>query len=135
MALHRRTSELFARWCELAAFTPVYRSHEGVQPSVNVQFDTDTNSMAAFRKFAVVHAALATYRSRLLEEAYATGAPVMRHMLMHYPHDAMASVVTSQFMFGPELLVAPVVSAPPPLHPLPSPCVGWWGSLPCSSPP
>jgi hypothetical protein len=121
IVLHQRTSELFARWCELAAFTPVYRSHEGVQPSVNVQVDTDTNSMAAFRKFALVHAALATYRRRLLEEAYAKGTPVMRHMMMHYPHDAMASVITSQFMFGPELLVAPVVSAPPTSPPLPSP--------------
>lgn len=42
-------------------------------------------------------------------EAYETGLPIMRPMFMEYPADLETVSTDAQFMFGSELLVAPVV--------------------------
>jgi alpha-glucosidase (family GH31 glycosyl hydrolase) len=44
-----RSKELLLRWCELSAFTAVYRTHAGNLPSLNAQFWTDADTLAQFR--------------------------------------------------------------------------------------
>jgi len=41
----KRTKELFMRWAEMAAFTPVMRTHEGNRPEDNWQFDSDDETL------------------------------------------------------------------------------------------
>ncbi|KAK3271285.1 hypothetical protein CYMTET_20354 [Cymbomonas tetramitiformis] len=91
-----REKELLMRWCELSAFEPVYRSHEGCIPSLNVHPWTDDDTAITFTVFAKVHLAWAPYKRQLVEEAVAQGRPVMRHMWLMFPQHKAARDVTTQ---------------------------------------
>ena len=45
-----RTAELIMRWAEMAAFTPVMRTHEGNRPRDNLQIDQDPEVLAHFAR-------------------------------------------------------------------------------------
>ena len=107
----RRTSELFMRWAELAAFTPVMRTHEGNRPTENFQWWEDTTVTRHFAAMAALFAALAPYRAALIAEAVATGLPLMRALPLHFAADRNTHGVHDQFLLGPDLLVAPVHTA------------------------
>ena len=104
-----RDAELFARWVELAAFMPVFRTHEGAYPPGNVQHDSAPHVLAHFALMAAVHRAWAPLRRELVAEAAVTGAPIMRHLFIHFPDDQVAAGIETQFMLGPDMLVAPVL--------------------------
>ncbi len=106
-----RTPELFMRWTELAAFGPVMRTHEGNRPRANLQLDEDAEVLAHFARFSQVHAHLAPLFARLADEAVATGWPVQRALFLHFPDDAATYACQTQFLLGPDLLVAPVIEA------------------------
>ena len=104
-----RTAELMQRWCELAAFAPVMRSHEGNRPDDNLQYDSTPELLACFARWSRVHAALAPYVRHLCDEAAATGLPVQRPLFLHYPQDRALWTVQDAFLYGADLLVAPVI--------------------------
>lgn len=106
---YHRSRELFMRWAELAAFTVVFRTHEGNRPEDNHQFDSDRDTLRHFDRMAKVYAAWEPYRRLLVEEASETGLPVVRHPILHYPDDEEAYELEYQFMLGEEFMVAPVL--------------------------
>jgi len=106
-----RTAELLMRWSELSAFSPVMRSHEGNRPDTNLQLDGDAAVLAHFVRMTKVHAALAPYVAGLCEEAAATGLPLQRAMFLDYEDDAASWGVETQFAYGRDLIVAPVIEA------------------------
>lgn len=108
---YHRSQELLLRWMELSAFTTVYRTHEGNIPNVNVQFYSNTETLAHFSRFARVYRAWAFYRKQLVQEAATTGLPVVRHPFIHYPEDRRIFMLShQQFMVGSELMIAPVLN-------------------------
>ncbi|MGH3088883.1 MAG: TIM-barrel domain-containing protein, partial [Rubrobacteraceae bacterium] len=108
---YHRSKELFLRWTELAAFTPVFRTHEGNRPEENHQFYSDDETMRHFSRFAKIYVAWKPYRKRLVEEHAETGLPVVRHPFIHYPNDEEVHELRHQFMVGSELMVAPVLDS------------------------
>ena len=104
-----RTAELMMRWCEMAAFAPVMRGHEGNRPDDNLQYDSTPELLACFARWSRVHAALAPYVRHLCDEAQTTGLPAQRALLLHYPHDRALWTVQDAFLYGADLLVAPVI--------------------------
>ncbi len=104
-----RSEELMQRWCELAAFAPVMRSHEGNRPDDNLQYDSNPTLLACFARWSRVHARLAPYVRQLCAEAAASGLPAQRPMFLHYPDDAALWNVQDTFLYGADLLVAPVI--------------------------
>ena len=97
------------RWCELAAFAPVMRSHEGNRPDENLQYDSNAELLACFARWSRVHAALAPYVRHLCDEAAATGLPAQRPLFLHYPDDSTLWTVHDQFLYGADMVVAPVI--------------------------
>ena len=93
----------------MAAFTPVFRTHEGNLPGVNRQIYSDEESLRHFSRLAKVYAAWEPYRRELVREAAETGLPVVRHPFIHYPDDPEVYDLEEQFMVGPEFMVAPVL--------------------------
>jgi alpha-glucosidase (family GH31 glycosyl hydrolase) len=106
---YHRPKELLMRWTELAAFTVVFRTHEGNSPEVNHQIYSDKETLRHFSRFAKVYAAWKPYRMELVKEASETGLPVVRHPFVHYPDDPEVLGLEYQFMLGPNMMVAPVL--------------------------
>lgn len=106
---YHRSEELLKRWTELAAFTAVFRTHEGNRPEVNHQFYSDGDTLDHFVRFAKVYAAWEPYREELVREAAGSGLPVVRHPFVHYPRDREVLELEYQFMVGREFMVAPVL--------------------------
>jgi alpha-glucosidase len=105
-----RTAELFMRWTDMAVFAPVLRTHEGNRPDDNLQVDSTPEILAHFAAMSRLHVALAPYVRALGDEAVATGLPLMRPMMLHYPRDPACAALHDQFLYGRDLLVAPVVT-------------------------
>lgn len=98
------------RWIELEAFgSAIFRSHIGslVSPS-NVQVYQDKEVMLYFGKFTNIFKHLATYRKKLMKEAHEKGWPLIRSMAAHFGQDEKTWNIHSQYMFGDEIMVAPV---------------------------
>lgn len=104
------TRELFQRWVELAAFTPVFRTHEGLRRAENWSWDRDDETRAHFVRFARVHRALAPRIAALGEAHRATGMPIVRALGLAFPDEPRGYDVRDEYMLGDDLLVAPVVS-------------------------
>ncbi|MFM5950437.1 MAG: alpha-glucosidase [Novosphingobium sp.] len=104
-----RTVELMQRWCELAAFAPVMRSHEGNRPDDNLQYDSSDELLACFARWSRVHAHLAPYVRPLCDEAQDLGLPVQRPLFLHYHEETAHFAVQDQYLYGADLLVAPVI--------------------------
>lgn len=103
------TKELFQRWTELGAFTPVMRTHDGADKVNNWRWSSDPETTAHFRKFAFVHCALRDDFIALAADAEASGAPILRHLMLVFPDDTETWDISDQFMLGDSLLVAPVL--------------------------
>lgn len=106
-----RTEELMLRWYELGAFSPVMRTHEGNRPDDNLQIDSTPELIAGFVRWSRVHEALAPYVRHLAKEAQATGLPAQRALFLHHPQDGEAFTIQDQFLYGSDLMVAPVIEA------------------------
>lgn len=110
IANYHRDKELLLRWMDLNAFTTIFRTHEGNIPDVNAQFYSDEASLQHFSRMAKVYAAWGFYRQALVQEAAATGLPVVRHLFLHYPDDPRVYALSYQeFMVGSAFLVAPAL--------------------------
>ena len=103
-----RSKELFMRWAEMAAFTPVMRSHEGNRPDQNFQVYEDDEAIDHLAQYTKVFKQLTAYRRAVIAEAAHRGLPAQRPLFMHYEDDAHAYDVQDEFLFGSDLLVAPV---------------------------
>jgi len=103
-----RTPELLMRWAEMAGFTPVMRSHEGNRPRDNVQIDQDPEVLAHFARMTRIYVHLAPYLKTLSKEAATRGLPVQRPLFLHYEHDLKTYAIQDSYLYGPDLLVAPV---------------------------
>ena len=101
-------AELYVRWMQFGLFTPLSRAHhEGdtaVEPWMFPPFPMEAAKKAIELKYTLL-----PYIYTCAREAYETGMPLMRAMFLEYPEDRECRRTDMQFMFGPSLLVAPVV--------------------------
>ena len=108
---NRRTPELFQRWAEMAAFTPVMRTHEGNRPDENFQFWQSDEVLAHFAKMTRIFVALAPYVRGLAQQAATLGLPLQRPLFLHFEHDRETFGIQDEYLYGEDLLVAPVHEA------------------------
>lgn len=103
-----RTKELFLRWAEMAVFTPVMRTHEGNRPEENFQYYDDEDAMKQFARLTNIYTTLAPYTKELVKMNAKMGIPVQRPLFLHYENDEKAYVIQTEYLFGEDMLVAPV---------------------------
>lgn len=106
-----RTKELFLRWAEMAAFTPVMRTHEGNRPEDNFQYYEDEETMEALARLVNVYTELSPYTKSLVKENAERGIPVQRPLFMHYEEDDRCYDIQYEYLYGSHMLVAPVYLA------------------------
>jgi alpha-glucosidase len=105
----RRSKELFLRWAEQAAFSPLMRTHEGNRPGSQWQFHSDGETLRLLARATEVFARLKPYRLQTLAEYQGSGLPLMRHPYLHYEGDGVLHRLIYQYLLGRDLLVVPVL--------------------------
>lgn len=106
-----RTKEVFLRWAEMAAFTPVMRTHEGNRPDENFQYYDDADCMERLARLSGIYTMLAPYIKGLVKENAEHGIPVQRPLFLHYERDERAYTEQFEYLLGEDILVAPVWKA------------------------
>ncbi len=120
--------ELLVRWFEWGCFCPVFRMHGerspwyereeefigGVRQLTSGQ-DNEVWSFgeevyAILTKYLFLREKLRPYVRALMQSAHTDGAPVMRPLLYDFPSDERAWAMEDSYMFGPDLLVSPVMT-------------------------
>ena len=112
--------ELIVRWFQYSTFCPVLRLHGYRNPESNSAMMIQTggpNEVWSFgaEAYAIISELLAL-RERLrpyvmeqMQLAHERGIPPMRPLFFDFPNDETASKVDDQYLFGPNLLVVPVL--------------------------
>ncbi|MGR3484136.1 MAG: glycoside hydrolase family 31 protein [Paracoccaceae bacterium] len=118
--------QLLIRWFQFAAFCPIFRLHGFRRDSqgdpalgrdflaggaANEVWSFGLDVEAAMHAILELREALRPYVHRLSDEASESGLPPMRPLLLAFPDDAQAVGVEDQYLFGPDLMVAPVLTA------------------------
>ena len=111
LAWVKRSRETFQRWAELAAFGPIMRTHEGNRPDSNHQFNSDAATLAHLALMTKVFTALKPYHQAIQKDYVQAGLPLFRPLFLHYPEEPEAYTKQYEFLYGRDLLVAPVLKA------------------------
>jgi alpha-glucosidase (family GH31 glycosyl hydrolase) len=98
---------VYMRWTEFGCFSPLMRCH-GRTP--REPWDYGDAAVANYKFYAWVRENLLDYIYNSAAEAHETGIPMMRSMAMAYPDDFPSGTNGGEYMFGRDLLVAPVVT-------------------------
>lgn len=81
-----RDFNLLRDWIKLEAFTPFFRTHEGLLPEDNLQVYATSETVAFYGKYAKINQLLVGYFLKCIDEYQKKGIPVIRHpYLMNEP--------------------------------------------------
>ena len=119
--------ELLVRWFQFGTFCPVMRLHGNRLPreplykangeetegtgADNEIWSYGEENYRIMKKFIEIRELLRDYTRSLMEEAHKAGAPVMRAMFYEFPEDPLTWDLKTQYMYGSDILVAPIVEA------------------------
>jgi len=105
---YKEFAELYIRWLQFGIFNPLSRvHHEGNNAVEPWLFGAEAEKIA--KKSIEFKYQLQPYIYTYAREAYDTGIPIMRALLLEYPDDKETYKIDDQFLFGNEFLIAPVV--------------------------
>ena len=123
------TGELHVRWFQFGAFCPSFRAHgrhwhlrlpwgwnggDGGPPETNTfraapEELNNPQVEPVIKKYLELRYRLLPYIYSAVRETHETGLPVMRALWLHYPEDPTAAARGDEYLWGPDILVAPVV--------------------------
>ena len=101
--------ELWKRWVEFGALSPVMRDHLWDYQPENIKMWTDSLTLQFFKKYAKIHEAIQPYLYETAKNSVAEGIPVLRSLMLEYPKDTTTFKLEYEYLLGEELLVSPVV--------------------------
>ena len=116
--------ELLIRWFQFGTFCPVMRLHGDREPH-RPPLGTDGGGMcpsgadneiwsygpeaeSILTRFILLREALKDYIALAMHEAHTRGTPVMKPLFYDYPEDHQCWLTEDEFLFGHDLLIAPV---------------------------
>jgi alpha-glucosidase (family GH31 glycosyl hydrolase) len=108
---NRLTPELLIRWIELGAVSGVMRTQAtGIRIPASPRPQVwDADVVDHWRRWAKLRTQLYPYLAAADRAYRRSGLPIMRHLALAYPGDRRAVAREDEFMFGPDLLAAPVL--------------------------
>ncbi len=121
--------ELYVRWFQFGAFSPIFRSHGTGTPREPWQFgDAGDWAYDALLKFTHLRYRLLPYIYSIAWRVTHEGYTMMRGLPMDFARDNNTHHIDNQFLFGPSLLVTPVTVAmyyesKIPAQPIPTTCL------------
>ena len=119
--------ELLVRWFEYGTFCPVMRLHGERQPlkepmgteggaacvsgADNEVWSFGEEAYGILTDHLFLREKMKPYITELMAAAHEKGTPVMRPLFYDFPEDEKAWEIEDQYMFGPDVMVAPVLYA------------------------
>jgi alpha-D-xyloside xylohydrolase len=100
---------VFKRWLAFGLLSSHSRLHGS--SSYRVPWAFDEEAVDVLRKFTKLKMSLMPYLMTAAAEAHRDGVPMMRPMVVEFPDDPAVAYLDRQYMLGPDILVAPVMSA------------------------
>lgn len=104
------TKELLVRWFEAGTFLPIMRSHSNIGKTAHFPYLWGEDGESAIRKALNLRYRLLPYTYSLGHEAYSTGTPVMRPLVMEFPTDTAVANMADEWLLGKGLLAAPLLN-------------------------
>jgi alpha-glucosidase len=98
-------ADLLTRWVELGAFHPLFRDHSSSGTLPQEVWVHGPDQEAIRRRYIETRYRLLPYIYTLAEESSHNGLPLMRPLFLEFP--GYLDSIDTEFMFGPDLLVAP----------------------------
>ena len=102
--------ELFLRWLQYGVFTPIFKTHCSKSIYIERRIWQFPDHMFDMRAAMHLRYALVPYIYAAAREGFDTGVSMCRPMYYSHPKCEKAYNSPAQFMFGNDLLVAPIVS-------------------------
>ncbi len=121
------TAELYLRWFQFGAFCPLFRCHgrtwklrlpwgwdmgnPGPIESRYVPPDSELHNTQVepiCRKYLNLRYRLLPYLYSVVRECSRTGLPILRALWLHYPDDPVATARADEYLWGRDILVAPI---------------------------
>ena len=103
-------NELYCRWIQFGAFCTIMRSHGSAADRAIYQFGKEGESYYdVIARYINLRYALLPYIYSTARRVHADGFSFMRAMGIAFPSDVATHGLKDQFMFGRDILVAPVV--------------------------
>jgi alpha-glucosidase (family GH31 glycosyl hydrolase) len=99
--------ELFVRWLQFAAFCTLFRAHGHVWRR-HVPWAHGPEIEAIVRDIIELRYRMMPTTYTLMWQARQTGLPTMRALVLNYPDDANVWDLGTEYLWGDDLLVAPV---------------------------
>lgn len=100
-----KPEDLYRRWTPFGMLTSHVRSH-GAPPTEPWEYGVDF--MNAFRKATEMRYTLMAYIYAQAKECSMNGWPMLRALFVEFPEDAGSWLVDNQYLFGSDILVAPL---------------------------
>jgi hypothetical protein len=101
-------ADLYARWVQLGTFQPVDRLHSSAGNRLPWQYPAPADAVAT--DFLQLREALVPYTYTLASQSVRTGLPITQPLYLDYPSQADAYDHPAEYLYGPDMLVAPVTS-------------------------
>jgi alpha-D-xyloside xylohydrolase len=109
--------ELIVRWFQFGVFSPIFRLHGHRLPHTD-DFGGGPNEVWSFgeeayqiiKKYMFMRENLRPYVMEQMQVAQKIGLPLMRPLFVDFPSDTTCWEIEDEYMFGPDLMVAPITA-------------------------
>lgn len=99
------STDLYIRWAQFGLFSPLSRLHG---TSSRLPWDYGDEALRIFRDYVRLRYRLIPYIYTYAKIAAEAGLPILRPMWLEFPDDPNTYTLDLQYMFGAEILVAPI---------------------------
>ena len=106
---HDAHGELLVRWTQVGAFFPYFRNHCAIGFARQEPWAFGETYEQMVKRYIELRYEWLPHLYTLCFEAYQTGVPMMRPLMLEYPDDVETWNISDQFMVGNEVMIAPVM--------------------------
>ena len=103
------SGELYTRWLQAGVFYPFMRSHSTWGSPDKEPWSFDYQHEIINKHVIELRYELLPYIYNAMQQASQTGVPALRPLFLEFPDDEKAAGIDDEFLFGDDLLVAPVL--------------------------
>ena len=107
---HNADPELYMRWVQFGFFSPLSHVFGMDHPGYKEPWNYGKEALANFITYDSLRYTLFPYIYSYAWDLYKTGMPIMRSLVLHYQNDSNVYRIDDQYLFGENIMVAPVVT-------------------------